>query len=767
MRFWMLISMLASLLPLVALGAWIWPVLVARWHSLRWGARLGLGGLWLVCAGFLLGNPHDDSFTGLDNMAYRHLTHAFLEGRGFHDRDAVLAEVPGTLRENFLFHRGPRERPTRDCAFQLSSRQSAETQPFFMPGLSLAAAGVDPVLAPERLVPLAGALWLALMLAAGFCAGGGWGVVAAGALLLGTAWPAWFLRGFYPEGVGAMLISGVIASASIRPLRGAMAAVAGFALGLAVTCHPTLVVLAVPIAWVLMLEQRDAQIWFCVAAGMLAGWLPLWAVTRWVCQPYGDWTHWETLRKMLFSIPQHQAVALALGALAVVSVGTLWAGFHPVMRARIRRVDAWALPWGWGAACALPLAGIALLPGAVGETLRTAWTSAWSGIRWPYALAWLAGAGLAWRRQRPVRERVGLAAVCWAMLFFLFIQGMETPVGLWSQRRFLPVVLTGIAVLVAPLSAGLAACAARRRWAGWAAAAGMMLAGLWNPWHWPAAYLAVNERGAAEWIQAVSDRIGTNRWVVFDYYPHSVPYAAGLKQKVLGLGETSWTHWPEVAGWLAALARREEVWVATSWSPCTLEEGAKLETMFAATGRFPGVHAKAFFPAVRSQRTVQNTFSRWVPLAGNERGSQDKVMDGSPVGLRGPWGEVRKGATWSRQGSGIIGPVPEKGGQVFFEADCKWVPPTKDWPAQILRVTPPWGGEPLRLEVPAGEQVVRGILARPAGDGERQATGVYLFHAVRPYNPAEYGLRHYSADLGVILRRIIIRIELEGSSVTS
>ena len=89
----------------------------------------------------------------------------------------------------------------------------------------------------------------------------------------------------------------------------------------------------------------------------------------------------------------------------------------------------------------------------------------------------------------------------------------------------------------------------------------------------------------------------------------------------------------------------------------------------------------------------------------------------------------------------------------------------EDWKQQTLRVTPPWGGEPLKLKVPAGERRIRGVLARPDGDEACASTGTYVLHVDRPYNPAETGLRGYAPDLGVLMRRIIIRIEPSGSSV--
>ncbi len=764
MRLWMTILMLATLLPLAALLAWTWPALAARWRQAGRAARAGLVGLWLLGGGWLVCCPHDDSFTGLDNMTYRHLAQAFLDGRGFHDPDAVLAEAPPELRENFLLHRGPVGRPTRDRVFQLSGWQSVEAQPFFMPVLSLAAAGIAPALAPERFVPLVGALWLALVLVSGFCAGGGRGLATTAALVLATAWPAWFLRGYYAEGVGAALVAGVVATATVRPVKDGIALVAGFALGLAVSYHPTLVVLAIPVGLGLMLERKDWKSAAAMAAGGLAGIFPAWAMTRWVCQPYGDWTRWRTLKQILFSAPEHQAVGFALAILLAASLPALWAGFREPVRAWLRRVDGRATPWGWLASCLLPGAVIILLPGPAGEILRKGASTTWDGIGWPCAGLALAGAGAVLAKGRPIRERFWLMALCWGALFFLFIKGTEIPVGLWSQRRFLPVALAGVTLLSAPLAAGMAGISRQGR--AMLALALAIGAGGANLVRWPAAYAGMNERGAAGWVRAVAERIGTDRLVVFDYYAHSIPYAAGLKHRVLGLGEGgARDHWPEVAHWLGGLAASQEVWVATSWSPTTLEEGLKLEPVHAATGKFPSVKAKNFFPAEGGYRTVENAFSRLVPLGEVETSGQIKALDGSPIGLRGPWGQIRDGATWSRQGSGIIGPVPPPGGSVAWEARCGWRPPTPDWASQELRIAPPWGGEPLRLEVAEGTQAVRGVLHRPAEDGPRAGTGIYTLSVKRPYDPASQGLRGYSADLGVLVRQIIIRIEPDGGSV--
>jgi hypothetical protein len=754
----------ATLGTLVAGLAWLAPELARRWRGTGVPARAGVIVLWLAGAAFLLARPHDATFSGLDDMTYRSLAQAFRDGRGFHDPDTVLAEVPEDLRENFLLVSGSAVRPTRDRAFELVDGTAPETAPFFMPLPSLAAAGLDPILAPERFVPLVGALGWALLLAAGFVAGGGWGLVVAAALALGTAWPAWFFRGFHAEALGAALIAAVVVVAAIRPVRGGTAAAAGFALGLSVSYHPTLVALAGPVALGLMLERNERQTTVGVAAGLLAGVFPFWAMTRWVCQPYGDWTRWANLKNVVWAVPEHRAVALVVGVLAALALAGLGAGFVPAVRARIRAWDARLLPWGWAVLAAAPWLAIAFAPDAAGEALRAGARSTWSGIRWPFGLLLLAGAGAILVRRRPARERFWLVALGWAALLFLYVKGVETPVGLWSQRRFLPIVWVGLALLAAPAAAALAGWGGAKRKALVAALA--VAAGGANLVRWPAAYAGVTDQGATAWTAAVAERLGTNRWVVFDYYAHSVPYAPGLKHRVLGLGESSRSQWPEVADWISALAKAEEVWVATSWSSTELEDGWRLEPTFAATGAFPIVKTKGFFPAEPGNRPVRNGFARAVPLAPGERVFQDKVLDGSPIGLRGPWGPVRNGATWTRAGSGIVGPVPPPGGRVTFRAEGTWTPPVADGPERGLHVSPPWGGASLRLGFPAGDTVAQGELVRPADDAERAATGTYEFRAERPYDPAAHGLRGYPADLGVLLRRVIIRIEPGGPIVT-
>ena len=718
--------------------------------------RAALALLALAGSGWLLTHSHDDCFTGLDNMAYRKMARAFGGGRGFFDPDPVLPALPPALRRAVLYRSGSQARPTRDLVFQLDAPDGRATRPFFMPTLPLAAAGL-PWLAPDLLPPLLASLGWWLLLLAGAAAGGGWGLGVAVALVLATPWPLWFSRGFYPDGSGSLILGSLIAAIAIRPLdRAGPRLVAGFALGFSAVLHPTLLLVALPLAGVLVLERPRVRESAPLAGGCLMGLLPFWWMTRAICQPYGDWTRPDRLVALLGASREHALLAASLLLLTVLACGALAIGFHPAARVRLRRLDARLRPWGWAAVSLAPLLLIALLPGSPGATLREGAHAIWTGIRVPGALLLLGGGAAVLREGRPARERILLAAFAWLSLVFLYLKGIEVPAGIWSLRRFLPVFLPLIALLAAPLAD---ACA-RLRTAGVraGAAALLLLAGTANLARWPAAFLQVNEAGATAWTTRVAQPFGPDRLVVFDYFPHSVPYVGNPRTRVLGLGETTREQWPELAAWLAGVARTSEVWIATSYVPACIEEGLRLEPVLAVTGRFPVVNSRHFLPAVRGERLVSHVFLKAVPVTADTPPTlQEKVLDGGPLGLRGPWGAVRAHGMWTRQGSAMVGPYPSAGAVVRVEAEVEWTPPEPAWGRQRLFVAPPWGGEPLVCTVTSGVSTVSGLWTVPVV-AERTPTGWYRFSVEKPFDPLAYGLRGYDADLGVLLRRVTLRV---------
>ena len=142
-------------------------------------ARSSLIVLWLILAGSLLLRSHEDVFTGLDNMAYRLMPKVLLGGRGFHSQDVVLRDVPERCARYFyiVLDRWDEQRGI----WCFSCRGGIVPTPrHFYADVATCRGGVEPWLKSDQFVPLVGAIWAALLLAAGFGAGGGWGLLAAG-----------------------------------------------------------------------------------------------------------------------------------------------------------------------------------------------------------------------------------------------------------------------------------------------------------------------------------------------------------------------------------------------------------------------------------------------------------------------------------------------------------------------------------------------------------------------------------------------------------
>ena len=188
--------------------------------------------------------------------------------------------------------------------------------------------------------------------------------------------------------------------AALRPLQGMASGFAGWALGLAIGYHPTLVMLALPVGVVLIIESSNWKSAATLAGGALAGILPFWALTRWVCHPYGDWTRWSVLQKLLVVTPEHHAMAMGL-----LLAGIMGAGL--IVLCRIRPVRNWLLS-GWRRSVLTLLLFLActvlmLLPWLLDGLLAKGWSSIWTGIRWGAAGLALAGAASMFVLKRPIR----------------------------------------------------------------------------------------------------------------------------------------------------------------------------------------------------------------------------------------------------------------------------------------------------------------------------------------------------------------------------
>ncbi len=749
---------LALFTPLVHLLWRVLPVVYARSlrdqrPSARAGLALSLLLPLLLVSLFLFTGAHDDLYTGLDNMAYRTMAESILAGRPLVGEDPTAALVPRKLASAFHYRPEGKLRPTRDLVFQIDSDDDKSTIPFFEPFLPLAAAGSG---MPRHFIPLVGLLWFTLLLFACYGRHGEYGILAACALAIATPWPSWFLRGYYAEGVGAVLAAAVFLSANTRPFRSSAAfLLGGFALGLSGCCHPTALLVAAPVALSLLPSARRPAHAAPLVIGGFVGLFPVWAFTRWVCQPYGDWTRLDKLRQILFSAREHLALGIALLALLAFALAALALAASPRGRRLCARLDRALSPWGWMALTALPLLLALLIPSPFRTPLRLGASSYWNGIRVPCAILWAACAILCYLRSRIPRPapRILLALLAWSLLPFLLVTGVEKPVGIWSLRRLLPTTLLLTALFAPPFGGFLRRFATSHVHCARALAFAALFLACASLIRWPAAYFADNERGALRFRDTVEESLRPADLVVFDYFPHSVPFSSfTTRTRVLGLGKHASRHWPKIVRWLATLAPTSTVFIVTSWSPTPLEDGLALKPSFSAGATFPTVKSKLFFPAELAAKTVTNHFALALPLTnGAPAPAQHKILDGGPIGLRGHWAPSPRGGMWTRQGSGVVGPVSP---HVTIRLDAAWFPPSGQSTPQRMLVTPPGTRKTVSFEVPPGRHV---LTLRLDLDNTSKPTGVYRFSSPTPFDPT--GGKpggEYPPDLGVVLHSIDI-----------
>lgn len=772
----MALATLAAILFFGALLLFAGRLLAPR-HVAAQGAALAIA---LAAGAFFCFCHHQDILSGLDSASYAILADDIRAGVPLAGDDALYSSVPRKIAGAFLYRprsaAGSRRlRMTRSLAHELRKNRGGgfSHRPFYMPAHSLAAAG-------SRLgrcfMPVAGTLFVAVLLLAAIRASSedgrtAFGLVAAFAALSATAYPAWFFRGDYAEAAASVLVLSALVSHLARPFRSAAAfATAGFAIAFSLSFHLTALLLAGPAALLLLFDSAGGRRRTVLLAGLLAGFLPLWLTTRFLCAPYGDWTRLASLRLLVMAGAEHAAMAGALAVLTVLCVAAAALASSAALRSRAVRLIR-AVPFAaWIALALAPAVLLAFVPGDTGAKFRLALAFGAKSLRAPALL--LAILLLAALRRAPRRLTILAVLFAWGACVFLLVFGQEAfatrgpSTGIWGYRRLLPPVLAFASLFA--IAAGHAASSLRHRAWRRLAIAALLVAALANPLRSPIAYFAVNGEGM--WIPI--DGYGTDDFVremrseidslgadlvVFDYFPHHVPFAAEGRP-VLGVAPHAYGRWGGVADWLAKKARSGNVWLASSYA---LPETEELFA-FADERSFPmerwTVKGKTFLDAQTARDVANITLARIVPIGNSDSTPQEQnlAFDGSPVGLRGNWTKAGRGGMWSREGAGFVAPLPQPGVAAVVELDFEWTPPADGPQSQLLRIDYPGNPCMAVLRVSAGRHTVK---TEFVSEKPLPAVGTYTVSAPRPFDPVKFGMKGYPSDLGAVFRSVRVKLE--------
>jgi len=696
--------------------------------------------------------PGEVFFTGLDDSAQTALARSLRAGAPLVGRDEAFAAVPPEVRPDLLY-RPAAARKTRDLARQVDP-VSCEARPFFQPFLPWQRAHLPglPVFLGLLVLFLSGCVaefglrsgrdrvsspvpfpvFLPCLLLAVF------------ALL---PWTARFAAGPFAEGPATLLAAFALALSFAGSDPGTPAgygALAGAALGLAVSFHPILAAWAAPIALFSVLRHGRLRHTLALALGVALGLAPLVWSTRCVTAPYGNFLRPDTLRAMIAGSADIRALAVALAAALALGAVALLAAHVPRLRALAARprVRA-ALALLCAAATALALAAALRHPAA-----RRALDADFDGVR--AALPGIAAAlALAFAWRRPAACFL-LAAGAAASLPYFIVQGQEVSVGLWSLRRSLPplTLFTLAAALAAfetdDLEEALPpkARAPRRR-----LRAGLLvllaLCGAVQLLRIPAAARR-GEDGGAELALRVRGRMISSGLYLFDHFPHAAPFASQPGLSAFGLNETvarTLRH-GRAAAWLRDECSRRPVFVVSSAavSEPLLDDGiALVPEPEPVSGALSLADGKSFGAARPETRNLAFTFLRVRPAA---RGDATTLLfNHSPFGLApGAWDVPRRGrpGRWACDGAAFWGPVPEPGGSVELEIDASWwTRAGTNAPPQRLRVEPPFSGAAAEAVLPPSPdaRTLRLVLTRdPADDSGLPATGLYRLSGSERYD---------------------------------
>ena len=722
--------------------------------------------------------PHEETFQGLDGSAYRLMAEAMMNGRPFQGVDSVLLEIPEDLRAYVLLNPQEQGRLTRDRSFEIASLKTGNTKPFFYPLLPLCMNGLDNLLpgnARDLFVPLLGFVFAFAILLSGIRIGGVIpGTLVSLMLLTGSPLIVWLLRGAYLETISGILISMALIPwivSTTKPLK--LSCIQFFAMGLAVSFHPVMIVLALPLSGIMIIEGADSfKRLFLFTGSFLVGLMPIFLLTLFIATPYGEMSLGNLKHTLIYSSsirPTIAAVVLLGMMIVVLQVGKKWllprislAGWRNNVLSGILLV-LWVLP---------VLLAVKYWEQGQGRVVLAGFCEMLDGLQPPFGSVILLLCMIVLFSRNTLREKMCLTFLFMSLPLFLYLKGAEH-MGLWSQRRLIAsfvIVITccmptAVTLVSRALQPGLMRIG---RYVGVLLL--VMFVGAYNAVRWPAPYLICYEKGAGAWVKHVTEIIG-NRLAFFDYHPFSVPFAVQPGSRVLGLSEFGKDKLPGMIKWLEEKAANEEVLLVSAYSNPGLEDNIVLKDIARETGRFEIAHSKTVLPAERRWRNVDLSIMRVIPVSSADHVVLCKTFDDGPLALRGSWGKGRPikvdgkmlPARWSREGSGVIGPVPLPGQSVRVSIEGA-ADRDDGIEGQILRIRPPWDGKTLSLAVSNDFTRVSGVLSKGGDqkDGGKR-TGIYSICAEKPYDPGKVGIKGYENDLGARIH--MIRIEAASGGV--
>lgn len=727
----------------------------------------------IAVSAIVLLRPHEDTFSGLDVSGYRHMAAAFAGGRGFHDVDTALLEAPLEIRSAFLLLPTMEWRNTRDRSFQIKSLERCETEPFFYPLVPAASAAFGKLITGSRdyLLPLLNVVLVSSWILFSGVSYGWVGIALSTALLLATPLPIWFLRGYVPEGTGALLCGCLLLQDSKEPRTCIGQA---FALGSAISLHPMLVVLALPVLALRLLSSHRRGAFLI---GFAAGLLPFAVMNAFICHPYGDIFALTTWRTNLQRVVEHRVLAgfllvMMIPMCAFMLVRWCWPkrfGANAGSRDRCQ-FRSWAespiAKWALAVATFLPAIVFLILEGTRGAFLRGA-SEAQSAFRAPGIVLFAAISSVALARC-PLQKRVYVSIGIVALAICCVLKGLEAP-GLWHQRRLLPGILFLAASLVpvaGVLSEAVSTLKIYRFGAALILSVLLVLAGTANALRWPALYMVRNEAGAQAWLDRLSQGL-TGKTAFFDYHSYSFPLAVDVRRAVYGLGERARDKLPSVVAWFAERAKKTNVVFVTAFQNPGLEQGVAFSSAGTLTGTMQRIRSKTALPAESYDREFQVELLNVIPIEmASSLPRLSKVFDGGPLALRGEWlprvHTLRAPdgrsvpAQWFRNGAGVIGPVAREGEHlvVIIQGTAGRRDPTAVQTVKLLCED----GSVVGATVLSNRWTTAEIKVVGRGHGSF-TTATYRLHVDAPYNPSLEKIRGYPEDLGALLHRIDMWVE--------